>query len=292
MILSDSKILEEIKKGTITISDFNEKRINPNSYNLTLSNKLKVYTDKVLDPKKPLNVKEIEIPKEGYILQPGVLYIASTNEVISSSPTGTIVPMVEGRSSLGRLGLSVHVTAGFCDIGFNGTITLEMFVIHPVKIYPNMEICQIYYERTEGKCLHPYNGKYQGQRSPETSRIIRDFELCEEDKKLILEKQIKEIVNQKGINTVNLESLFNLLLKYDESIKYVDVNQYIIADIFYILSNNNENKNKPVNELITMTMKHVAIISHYIPNNDLEESSDLDEQIPNLFPFIFPFDSL
>lgn len=169
-MLSGNEILNQINKGNITIEPFDEKRINPNSYNITLNNKLKVYTEEVLDCRKNNPYKEVIIPEEGMILYPGELYIGATNEY---TETHGFVPCIDGRSSSGRLGISVHVTAGFGDNGFNGIWTLEITVVKPVRVYPNMEIGQVYYQTIDGEEGPFYNGRYQGQKEAETSRMFK-----------------------------------------------------------------------------------------------------------------------
>jgi len=122
----------------------------------------------VLDMKAKVRTSyHVKIPEDGMILWPGILYLGRTVEVIGSSK---FVPIVEGRSSVGRLGIHVHVTAGFCDIGFRGTITLEIHVVHPVRIYPNIPICQAYFLRPEGE-IELYKGRYQDQVDPTPSRF-------------------------------------------------------------------------------------------------------------------------
>ena len=139
MILSGQEIKKHMGKEII-IEPFDEKRINPNSYNLSLAGELLVYDNHVLDMKEPNPVSRIIIPEDGLLLEPNRLYLGRTNEYTSTS---RYVPMLEGRSSTGRLGLFIHVTAGFGDIGFSGYWTLEIFCVQPVRIYPNVEICQI-----------------------------------------------------------------------------------------------------------------------------------------------------
>ena len=173
MVLSDSKIKEEIKKGNIVISDFDESRLNPNSYNLKLGNELKIYTNHTLDMKGINKTETILIPEEGYLLEPGKVYIASTEEYTET--LGDLVPVLEGRSSIGRLGIFTHVTAGWGDTGFKGKWTLEIVVTQPVKVYPEVEICQIVFHRVEGKVEHPYHGKYQNQKGAEPSKMFKDF---------------------------------------------------------------------------------------------------------------------
>ncbi|MDD4815888.1 MAG: dCTP deaminase [Clostridia bacterium] len=171
MVLTGKNILKQIKNGNISIVPFNEKQLNPNSYNITLANELLVYDCDVLDAKKENKTKKIKITEEGFVLQPNTLYLGRTNEY---TKTKKFVPCISGRSSVGRLGICVHITAGFGDVGFEGTWTLEITCVHPVKIYPNMQIGQIYYEKVQGKKTY-YQGKYLGQIAPVASQIQKDF---------------------------------------------------------------------------------------------------------------------
>ena len=151
------KIYRNLNKK-IFIEPFNERQLNPNSYNLRLHNQLLVYEDPVLDMKKPNKTSVLTIPESGLVLEPNRLYLGRTVEY---TRTEGFVPMLEGRSSVGRLGLVVHVTAGFGDVGFAGYWTLEMFCIKPIRIYAGVEICQIYYHTICGD-YEPYSsGKYQ-----------------------------------------------------------------------------------------------------------------------------------
>ena len=187
------KIAVEI--GDIMIEDFSESRLNPNSYNLRLGDKLLVYdlpkkhlsmrgSDEntpyiafgntfyqmdsmddsgntiCLDPKKDNPVIEYHIPEEGFILYPGELYLGTTMEWTF---TKRYIPMISGRSSVGRLGIDIHKTAGFGDIGFDGRWTLEIVATVPVRVYPGMEICQIYFENPDGPTGMLYHGRYQKQ---------------------------------------------------------------------------------------------------------------------------------
>lgn len=172
MILSGKEILNHIGKEII-IEPFDEKRINPNSYNLSLANELLVYDNDVLDMKKPNTTTKIIIPEEGLVLQPNVLYLGRTNEFTSTSK---YVPMLEGRSSTGRLGLFIHITAGFGDVGFAGYWTLEIFCVQPIRIYPNVEICQIYYHTIDGDYDLYKSGKYQNNTGIQPSLMYKDFE--------------------------------------------------------------------------------------------------------------------
>lgn len=172
MILSGKEIQKHIGKEII-IEPFDQSRVNPNSYNLTLHNELLVYENHELDMKKLNPTKRITIPEEGLVLEPNRLYLGRTNEF---TKTEGFVPMLEGRSSTGRLGLFIHVTAGFGDVGFAGYWTLEIFCIQPIRIYPNAEICQIYYHSIEGD-YEPYkSGKYQNNTDIQPSLMYKDFE--------------------------------------------------------------------------------------------------------------------
>ncbi len=172
MILSGKEIEKHIGKEII-IEPFDRSRVNPNSYNLTLHNELLVYENNELDMKKLNPTKRITIPEEGLLLEPNRLYLGRTNEF---TKTDGFVPMLEGRSSTGRLGLFIHVTAGFGDVGFSGYWTLEIFCIQPIRIYPNAQICQIYYHTIDGD-YEPYSsGKYQNNTDIQPSLMYRDFE--------------------------------------------------------------------------------------------------------------------
>jgi dCTP deaminase len=171
MILSGLEIKNRIGKD-IEIEPFNKNQIKPNSYNLKLHNELLVYKEKVFDMKKPLATEKIIIPEEGLTLKTNKLYLGRTVEY---TKTRNLVPMLEGRSSIGRLGLFVHVTAGFGDVGFEGYWTLEIFCVQPVKIYPNVEICQIYYHSVEGDHETYTSGKYQKNKEIQPSFIYKDF---------------------------------------------------------------------------------------------------------------------
>lgn len=172
MILSGLEIRKKLG-NEIIIEPFDEKYLNPNSYNLRLHHELLIYEDDVLDMRKYNNTKSLIIPEEGLVLEPGRLYLGRTVEY---TRTENYVPMLEGRSSIGRLGLYVHVTAGFGDVGFSGYWTLEIQCIQPVRIYPNVEICQIYYHSIEGEYEKYCSGKYQNNTGIQPSLLYKDFE--------------------------------------------------------------------------------------------------------------------
>lgn len=255
-MLTGAEIEKQINKGRISISPYDPKQINPNSYNLKLHPQLLVYKrnwhrchlipmeqrdsdyyPNILDPKpkdtrpesilynaseddfyagkikkvatmetmidsyeskikaefsdlymyptieslklEPIDMKkpnetiEFTIPEEGYVLQPGVLYIGRTVERTASD---YYIPMINGRSSGGRLGISIHICAGFGDVGFDGTWTLEITCVEPVRIYPNTEIAQVCYFKPVGKIGKLYRGRYFGQLDATASRFHRPKE--------------------------------------------------------------------------------------------------------------------
>ena len=171
MILSGLEIKKRLG-GDIHIDPFNENQLNPNSYDLKLHNELMYYEDEVFDMKKELKTNNLIIPKEGLILKPNKLYLGRTKEY---TKTQNLVPMLEGRSSIGRLGLFVHITAGFGDVGFEGFWTLEIFCVQPIKIYPEIEICQIYYHSLNGDYKTYVSDKYQKNKSIQPSMIYKEF---------------------------------------------------------------------------------------------------------------------
>lgn len=173
MILTGNEINVQQSMGLITISDWDQARLGPNSYNLRLAPELLVYKEVVLDAKQPNRTERLTIPEEGLVLEPGELYLGKTMEFTS---TKHYVPMLEGRSSVGRLGLFIHATAGFGDIGFSGNWTLEITCTKPVRVYPGMEVCQIYFIRPWGHVAKLYEGKYQGSTEIGASELWRDFE--------------------------------------------------------------------------------------------------------------------
>lgn len=171
MILSGREIVRLLGKD-IKIEPFVPTRVNPNSYNLSLHEDLGVYDDEVLDMKKKPSLRTMKIPADGLVLEPGRLYLGRTLEY---TETHGYIPMLEGRSSIGRLGMFVHVTAGFGDVGFCGFWTLEIMAIHPIRIYAGVEICQIFYHQVAGE-YDPYkSGKYQNNSGIQPSLLYKDF---------------------------------------------------------------------------------------------------------------------
>lgn len=182
MILSGQEIKQRIG-GDITIDPFDESQLNPNSYNLSLHDELLVYEEVVLDMAKENRVRRVEIPPTGLVLSPNQLYLGRT---VEKTTTHNLVPQIEGRSSVGRLGLFVHVTAGFGDVGFSGYWTLEMFAVQPVRVYPNVPICQIFYHEITGD-ITEYASKYQHNRDIQPSLLYEELKHQDDDPQLPLE---------------------------------------------------------------------------------------------------------
>jgi dCTP deaminase len=171
MILSGQEIKRRLTHDII-IEPFNEAQLGPNSYNLRLHHELITYEDAVLDMKRNHAVSTLSIPSEGLVLTPGRLYLGRTAEY---TRTEHCVPMLEGRSSIGRLGLFIHITAGFGDVGFAGYWTLEMFCVQPIRIYAGVEICQIFYHTIEGNFVKYNSAKYQNNKGTQPSMLYKDF---------------------------------------------------------------------------------------------------------------------
>jgi dCTP deaminase len=178
MILSGHEIRAHLGKN-IVIEPFDPGKLNPNSYNLSLHDELMVYEEVVLDMRKSNRVRRIRIPEEGLVLNPNQLYLGRT---VERTETHSLVPMIEGRSSIGRLGLFVHVTAGFGDVGFCGYWTLEMFAVQPIRIYAGVAICQIIYHDIRGEFTEYASNKYQHNRDIQPSLLFKELNPeCEND---------------------------------------------------------------------------------------------------------------
>ncbi len=166
MILTDTQILQSIHSGEIVIEPFDASALGTNSYDVHLSSHLAVYKDEVLDAKKHNEVMALEIPEDGFVLQPGTLYLGSTLEY---TETHNSVPFLEGKSSVGRLGIDIHATAGKGDVGFCNYWTLEISCVHPVRVYAGMPIGQLIYFAINGDINNYYNKKANAkyiERSP------------------------------------------------------------------------------------------------------------------------------
>lgn len=177
MILSDKCILSEIEKGNILIDPWRPECLGTNSYDVHLGKYMAVYSAKELDARKHNAIDEFIIPEEGYVLQPGTLYLGVTEEY---TETHAHVPFLEGKSSIGRLGIDIHATAGKGDVGFCNHWTLEISCIMPVRVYAGMPVGQLIYFAVNGDIENFYNKKTNAkynQRSikPMESMMWRNF---------------------------------------------------------------------------------------------------------------------
>ena len=166
MILSDTSILEAIDRKDIVIDPYDKSCLGTNSYDVHLSKYLACYLDDVIDAKKHNQVEHFEIPEEGLVLHPGKTYLGSTVEY---TETRQFVPFLEGKSSVGRLGIDIHATAGKGDVGFCNHWTLEISVCQSVRVYAGMPIGQLIYFKVEGDVDVDYSSKSSAkynQRSP------------------------------------------------------------------------------------------------------------------------------
>lgn len=157
MILTACQILADWQAGDIKISPFNESQLNPNSYNYRLGEVLYKVNDDILDPKLKSNTEKIILTPNGYCLQPGVLYLGSTYEKIGSDKYSM---QLIGRSSVGRLGLYLQVSASLGHVGTYHNWTLELTVVQPLIVYPKMKIGQVTFWKVEGENDTPYLSKY------------------------------------------------------------------------------------------------------------------------------------
>lgn len=176
-MLTGSAIRDAVRERRIVIDPFSEEHLNPNSYNVCLGSTLRVYRKThvahpagslPLEPFELEETEEVTIPSQGFVLRPAVLYLGTTVEWTESR---NYVPMLSGRSSLARLGLQVHQTGGFGDIGFSGRWTLEFSCVHPVRVYVAMRIAQIAWFEPTGAVDRLYRGKYQNQEGVVASRL-------------------------------------------------------------------------------------------------------------------------
>ncbi len=172
MILSDKKILELIGAGLIVIEPFDRSCLGTNSYDVHLSRYLATYIDDCLDARLHNKTEEIIIPDEGYVLQPGKLYLGVTKEY---TETFSCVPFLEGKSSIGRLGIDIHATAGKGDVGFCNTWTLEISCVQPVRIYAGMPIGQLIYFTVDGEIERYYNKKENAKYNDRTLRPVESM---------------------------------------------------------------------------------------------------------------------
>ena len=187
MILSDASIRKELAQGRIVIDPLDESYIQPSSVDLRVDRYFRVFrndTTPYIDPKLPQEdlTELVEVADDkAFILHPGEFVLGSTLERVALPDD--LVARLEGKSSLGRLGLLIHSTAGFVDAGWDGHLTLELSNVAnlPIAIYPGMKIGQISFIQMTSAADHPYGSdttgsKYQGQRGPTPSRYYLNFE--------------------------------------------------------------------------------------------------------------------
>lgn len=172
MILTDKEILAEIEKGTIVLQPYDRSCLGTNSYDVHLGKHLAMYTDEIIDAKKHNQIRHFEIPEEGYVLLPGRLYLGVTEEY---TETHAHVPFLEGKSSVGRLGIDIHATAGKGDVGFCNTWTLEISVSQPVRVYHNMPIGQLIYFEVKGEIENFYNKKANAKYNERTVKPVESM---------------------------------------------------------------------------------------------------------------------
>lgn len=187
-ILTGEEIKKEVSAGNISITPYEEKNVQPASVDLTLGEGVKVYASQVyglssravspgselrvippenstpLDPKKPLETQSLVVAATGFTIYPGILYLMHTHERVH---TNKYVSVLDGKSSIGRLGVVIHLTAGYGDPGFDGQYTLEVSCIHPVILYPRMKIAQMRFHLMHGELNTSYatKGHYVGDQA-------------------------------------------------------------------------------------------------------------------------------
>ena len=176
MILTKSEILKNIESKDIVIEPFDANNINPNSVDVCLGDKIGIYANSVLDSKSNNELIVSDIPAGGITIYPDQFYLAVTKEY---TETKKHVPMLDGKSSIGRLGIDIHATAGKGDIGFTGHWTLEISVKKPVRIYPGMVIGQLIYYEVSGEITDTYQdtGNYNNKEAiPEGSKLYKKYQ--------------------------------------------------------------------------------------------------------------------
>ncbi len=172
MILTDTQILDAMKKGEIVIDPFDRDFLGTNSYDVHLGAQLATYEYHTLDARKHNKIEHFSIPKEGFVIHPGTLYLGVTQEY---TETHRSVPFLEGKSSVGRLGIDIHATAGKGDVGFCNTWTLEISCTQPVRIYAGMPIGQLIYFSIEGNIERYYHAKRDAKYNERTVRPVESM---------------------------------------------------------------------------------------------------------------------
>ncbi|MDX1685733.1 MAG: dCTP deaminase [Saprospiraceae bacterium] len=172
MILTDKQILKAIEEGEIVIDPWRPQNLGTNSYDVHLGPHLAIYEDNVLDARKHNKVKHFDIGPDGHVLEPGTLYLGVTEEY---TETHNSVPFLEGKSSVGRLGIDIHATAGKGDVGFCNTWTLEISCVQPVRVYAGMPIGQLIYFKIDGLIENYYNKKKNAKYVERTHRPVESM---------------------------------------------------------------------------------------------------------------------
>jgi len=172
MILSDKEILAAIADRKIVVEPFEITCLGTNSYDVHLGKWLATYDDNELDARKHNKITHFEIGPEGFVLQPGTLYLGVTLEY---TETHHAVPFLEGKSSIGRLGIDIHATAGKGDVGFCNHWTLEISCVQPVRVYAEMPIGQLIYFKVEGDIDNYYNKKASAKYNARTDKPVESM---------------------------------------------------------------------------------------------------------------------
>ena len=167
MILSDQAILEAIECGDIVVEPYRRECLGSNSYDVHLGKYLATYRDRVLDAREHNQIEEFLIPEEGYVLEPQINYLGVTMEY---TETRKYVPFLEGKSSVGRLGIDIHATAGKGDVGFCNHWTLEISVKQPVRVYSGMPVGQLIYFEVRGDVEISYDAKQSAKYNERSDR--------------------------------------------------------------------------------------------------------------------------
>jgi dCTP deaminase len=170
MILTGPQIESAVARGQIIIRPFRERQLSPNSYDFRLGNRCCIYLEKTLDAAKENKTRTFTVPKAGIVLQPDRIYLFNTEETMGSK---LYVPIIRGRSSIGRLGIFIDITADLIDLGSINQWTLQLHSVHPVRVYPGMLIGQVTFWGTYGRRVQ-YDGKYRRHRSPVPSLSYLD----------------------------------------------------------------------------------------------------------------------
>jgi dCTP deaminase len=170
MILTGAAITDAVRKGDIVIRPFRKSAVGPNSYDFRLGKRCRVYQQRTLDVSRENRTRLLRIPDSGLMLRPSTIYLVNTMETMGSTK---FVPIIRGRSSVGRLGLFIDITADLIDLGSINQWTLQLHCVQPIRIYPGMLIGQVTFWKTFGR-RSLYRGKYRNRRSPVASLAHQD----------------------------------------------------------------------------------------------------------------------